>query len=176
MKHFIALAASILQFEEFLNLPISGFRGSKRSVSLLWETTAQKSFRLGTYLKSLNNASIGDALDCEAGYYRVLIYNSNPNFTIFVWGADSLHNDVSKGLTKNASELKLPNINFYQEYLNSMKGEFGDNWCFPVVYDKGGISTNIYKRLLIKFDHDKSVKQILKITDSQWQTILDEAF
>lgn len=87
MKHFITLAESLLQFEEFLNLPISGFKGSNQSVSLLWESIAQKQFRLGSYLKSLNNASIGNALNCEAGYYRVLIYNNHTNFTIFVWGA-----------------------------------------------------------------------------------------
>lgn len=176
MKHFISLSTPILNYEEFLKLPISDYKGTNRPISLLWETVPQKSFSLGTYLKSLNNESIGKALNCEAGYYRVLIYNSNPNLAVFVWGADDLHNAISDGLTKNARILKLPNINFYQEYVNSIAGNFGEKWCFPIIYDNGDISTNISGKRLIKFNDEKSIKQLLKITDSQWQNILDDAF
>ena len=164
---------NLLFFEEFIKAPISRSFKKSNSVNILWEKVSQKTFRLGSYLKSISNDGIAKALDAEIGYYRVLIYNDHPNFLIFIWNAEVLHSDIASSLSKIVG---LSHIKYNKEYENSLGGVFGNQWCFPIVYDGGKMRSNITKERLIKFNHEKSISSLLKISDDQWQFFLDEAF
>jgi|PlaIllAssembly_1097288.scaffolds.fasta_scaffold00009_34 hypothetical protein len=174
MKRF--LSSSLLFFEEFIKPPVENSKGTMKPISILWESIPQKSFRLGSYLKSLNDESMAKVFKTDLGYFRGLIYNDPPNFIVFVWGGEHLHTSVSASLSKNRESLKLPNLAYQQEYKNSLEGNFGKNWCFPVVYDNKKMFSNLTQSRLITFDKEHSIQALLKINDMQWKHFLDEAW
>lgn len=174
MKKFLSF--SRLFFEEFIKSPVENSKGTLKPISILWESVPQKSFRLASYLKSLSDESTAKVFKTDPGYFRALVYNATPNFIVFVWGGEHLHTSVSSSLSKNRESLKLPNLNYQQEYKNSLEGNFGKSWCFPVVYDNKKMFSNLSKRLLITFDKEQSIQALLKINDMQWKHFLDEAW
>lgn len=174
MKRFLAI--NQLFFEEFIKTPIKNLKGTTRSISILWESVPQKSFRLDSYLKSLSDEGTAKVLETDAGYLRALIYNATPNFIAFVWGGDHLHSTISSSLSRNKGALKLPNLDYKQEYDNSFEGNFGKNWCFPVVYDNKMMFSNLSRKILVSFDEEQSIQTLLKINNMQWEHFLDEAW
>ena len=174
MKRFLSI--NHLFFEEFIKTPVENSKGTMKPISILWENVPQKSFRLGSYLKSLSDEGTAKVFKTDIGYLRALVYSAAPNFIVFVWGGEHLHNTVSYSLSKNKDALKLPNLNYQQEYKSSLEGNFGKNWCFPVVYDNKKMFSNLSRQKLVTFDKEQSVQALLKINDIQWKHFLDEAW
>ena len=112
----------------------------------------------------------------EGGYYRGLIINTSPTFTIFTWSGTILHEEIVRAITKERSKLKIPPLNYDSLYQSSIDGYFQDNWCFPSVYDAGTIRANLTKDNLIEFNKEMGIKKKFRLTDQQWTKMLSESW
>lgn len=161
-----------------LKVPIRTSHDLKLKVLFtLWERVPKESFNLVSYLKSFASDMIDKLFgNKEPRYYRSIIINETSGFVVFTWNGDILHEDVVKGLTTNKEKLKIPSYNYSDLYDSSLGGYFQTNWCFPVVYDNGTVRSNLTKKQLIQFAKEEDGKNQLNISDSQWKTMLDEAW
>lgn len=161
-----------------IKVPVrASYKPSVKVVFTLWERVPQTSFNLVSYLKSFASDMIDKLFGNEnPRYYRSIIINESSYFIVFVWSGDILHEEVVRGLTTNREKLKLPSYNYDDLYQSSIGGYFQKNWCFPVVYDGGTVRSNLTKKQLIQFAKEEDGKNKLNISDTQWKTMLEEAW
>lgn len=177
MKQFITIILEDSNSAKSVKLPYRSYVKNAKPAFVLWETIPQAKMSLMSYYKSFAGPEMDKLLgNTDSNYVRGFVINMAPSFLVYSWAGQILHEEIAQGLKTNAAKLKLPILDYPSLYESTVMGHFQKNWIFPVVYNEGSLRANLTNEILKQFNKEEKIKDLFKLTDQQWQAILNDAW
>lgn len=158
-------------------LPYKSYVKNAKPAYVLWEVLPHAKMILKSYYKSFASPEMDRLLgNTDPNYVRGFVINMAPSFLVYSWAGKILHDEIARALKANAAKLKLPILDYPSLYESTIMGHFQKNWVFPVVYNEGILRSNLNTDILKQFNKEEKIKDLFKLTDQQWQDMLDDAW
>lgn len=143
---------------------------------MFYEPASASSFSLPRFASSFMKKEVANLMKTEDNNFRSVIAGNTNGLHCFVWSSLVLHSNALKYLDANPG--KYPSLGYNRLYNEAQMYSMGDkisNWIFPFIIWNGTITVNISPLNIIELDEQKDIKNIFKLSDFQWNSLLKKS-